>query len=228
MKTILAGVLLSLAAPVASAAQSATPVGISPGSRLRVSIAGGPLVVASVVSMTPETLELADTGARIAISTASLTSLEVSRGRPIYGSRLAKGALKGFLIVGGAGTALLVVTGAGFEGLGPLWFGPPGAAIGALTSYARRPEVWERIPLSVSMGPQLAGFPTESIRVRAETPGKPSRGRRILIGVLVGTAVGIGYAASEQEEGEDFDSLRLITIVIPAGLVGGAIGAFIR
>ena|SRR5687768_6713503 len=121
------------------------PIGIPAGARVRVSVDEGPPVIGTVVRLTPQTFELADSHSALRLlNTSSVTSLEVSRGRPVHGSRLAKGALRGFLIVGGAATAAILASDPGWAFVGPLVFGPPGALIGGIRANATRPEVWKR------------------------------------------------------------------------------------
>ena len=115
MKGIFAAIALCLVCSWSAVAQTPDPVGISTGSRVRVGVDRGPLVTGSVVRVTPETLELADSRSAVQrLNTSSVTTLEVSRGRPVHGNRLAKGAFKGFLILGGTATGVLLVSDPGW------------------------------------------------------------------------------------------------------------------
>jgi hypothetical protein len=181
-------------------------------------------MIGSIVRLTPQTLELADSRSGVReVSTPSLTSFEVSRGRPVYGNRLAMGALKGFAILGGAATLAILASDPGWAFVGPLVFGPPGALIGAARANATRPEVWEAVPVSA-----LSAMPETGARVSAipATPAKGGRGRQIAIGAALGTAVGAAYAASNSSATPA--GTKMVMFAIPAGLLGGAIGAFIH
>lgn len=230
MKGISASILICFAASSAIA-QSAAPIGISTGSRVRVSVDQGPMVIGSVVRLTPETLELSDSRSGVRqVNPSSITSLEVSQGRPVHGGRLARGALKGFLIVGGAATLVILADDPGWAFVGPIFFGPIGAGGGALWSLAKRPEVWEPVPLTALAAMAAPGAPASSMSagtsVTSSRAVKRGRGRQIAIGALVGAAIGGGIAASK-ETATPLAS-RMIMIGIPSALVGGAIGAFIH
>lgn len=230
MKRILTGMAVSLACSLSAAAQSVDPVGISAGARVRVRVDEGPPVIGSVVRLTPETLELADSRSAVRlVNTSSLTSFEVSRGRPVHGNRLAKGALKGFLIVGGAATAVILASDPGWAFVGPLVFGPPGALIGGIRANATRPEVWEEVPVSALAATRRGSMTAAAISGAAPRPGapvKPGRGRQIAIGAVLGTAAGAAYARSNTSATPM--GTRMVMFAIPAGLIGAAVGAFIH
>jgi hypothetical protein len=225
MKRIFAAIVFCAACSWSAAAQSADPIGISAGARVRVSVDQGPLMIGSIVRLTPQTLELADSRSGVRqVNMSSLTSFEVSRGRPVYGHRLAMGALKGFAILGGAATLAILASDPGWAFVGPLVFGPPGALIGAARANATRPEVWEAVPVSA-----LSAMPETGARVSAipaGVPAKGGRGRQIAIGAALGTAVGAAYAASNSSATPA--GTKMVMFAIPAGLLGGAIGAFIH
>jgi hypothetical protein len=231
MKSIFAAIVLCLACSWSVAAQLADPVGISAGTRVRVSADQGPPMIGSVVRLTPDTLALADSRSRVHVmNTPSVTSLEVSRGRPVHGDRLAKGALKGFVIVGGVATAVILASDPGWAFVGPLVFGPPGALVGGMMAHAKRPEVWQPVPVSA-----LAGAREGTIAAAAKSvdgsrmPGaavKPGRGRQIAIGAALGVAAGAAYAVSNRSATPT--GTKIVMIAIPAGLLGGAIGAFVH
>ena len=206
------------------------PVGVSAGARVRVSVNQGPLVIGAVVRLTPETFELADSRSAVRLlNTASVTSLEVSRGRPVHGSRLAKGALKGFLILGGAATAVILASDPGWAFVGPVVFGPPGALIGGIRANATRPEVWESVPVSALAATRGDGIRAEAAgpeSARAHVAVKPGRGRQIAIGAVLGTAAGVAYAKSNTSATPL--GTKIVMFAIPAGLIGGGIGAFIH
>src|SRR5687768_12082970 len=215
----------------AAAAQTVDPpVGVSAGARVRVSVDEGPLVIGTVVRLTPETFEMADSRSALRLlNTSSVTSLEVSRGRPVHGSRLAKGALKGFLIVGGAATALILASDPGWAFVGPLVFGPPGALIGGIRANATRPEVWEAVPVSALASTRRDGIRSATAgpeSARGQVAVKPGRGRQIAIGALLGTAAGVAYAKSNTSATPL--GTKIVMFAIPAGLIGGGIGAFIH
>jgi hypothetical protein len=231
MKEIFTAIAFCLACSWSAIAQSPDPVGISTGTRVRVSLDSGSRVTGSVVRLTPETLELADSRSSVQrLNTSRVTSLEVSRGRPVHGNRLAKGALKGFLILGGAGTAVILASDPGWAFVGPLVFGPPGALIGAVHANVTRPEVWEAVPVSA-----LASAREGGVTMAAMSPGAPTqpipavkrgRGRQIMIGAALGTAAGAAYAASSKDATPT--GTKMVMIAIPAGLLGAAVGAFVH
>jgi len=230
MKGIFTAIALGLACSWSATAQSPDPVGISTGTRVRVSVDTGPRVIGSVVRLTPETLELADSRSAVRrLNTSSVTSLEVSRGRPVHGNRLAKGAFKGFLILGGAGTAVILASDPGWAFVGPLVFGPPGALIGAMHANATRPEVWEAVPVSALASSREASV-SAAISQNASTRPVPAvergRGRQIAIGAALGAAAGAAFAASNKSATPT--GTRMVMIAIPAGLLGAAIGAFVH
>jgi hypothetical protein len=231
MKRIFTGIVLYLACSWSAASQSAEPVGISTGTRVRVSVDNGPLVTGSVVRLTSQTMELADSRAAVHLmNTPNVTSLEVSRGRPVYGHRLAKGALKGFLILGGAATVVILASDPGYAFVGPLVFGPPGAVIGGMHANATRPEVWEMVPVSALAATREGSIPAAAMPGTASTTqpvaAKPGRGRQIAIGAAIGVAAGAVYASSNKSASPM--GTKMVMIAIPAGLLGGAIGAFIH
>ena len=231
MKRIITGILLYFACSWSAASQSTEPVGISTGTRVRVSVDNGALVTGSVVRLTSQTIELADSRAAVHLmNTPNVTSLEVSRGRPVYGHRLAKGALKGFLILGGAATVVLLASDPGYAFVGPLVFGPPGAVIGGIRANATRPEVWERLPVSALAAPRDGGthafaLPSNVSTTQRVAP-KPGRGRQIAIGAAIGVAAGAAIASSNTSASPM--GTKMVMFAIPAGLLGGAIGAFIH
>jgi hypothetical protein len=229
MKGIFTAIAFCLACSWSAIAQSPEPVGISTGTRVRVSLDSGSLVTGSVVRLTPETLELADSRSAVQrMNTSRVTSLEVSRGRPVHGNRLAKGAFKGFLILGGAGTAVILASDPGWAFVGPLVFGPPGALIGAVHANVTRPEVWEAVPVSALASAREGGV--SAMSPGAATPPmrevKRGRGRQIAIGAALGTAAGAAYAASNKSATPT--GSRMVMIAIPAGLLGAAVGAFVH
>lgn len=230
MKRIFTAIVFCMACSWSAVAQSADPVGISTGTRVRVSLDKGPLVIGSVVRITRESLELADSRSAVQrLNTSSVTSLEVSRGRPVHGERLAKGALKGFVILGGAATAVILASDPGWAFVGPLVFGPPGALIGGMRANATRPEVWEAVPVSALSSTREGGIPAAAMSGGVSAnPGvaKPGRGRQIAIGAAVGTAAGAVYAASNKSATPG--GTKMVMFAIPAGLVGAAFGAFIH
>lgn len=231
MKGIFAAIALCLVCSWTAVAQTPDPVGISTGSRVRVSVDRGPLVTGSVVRLTPETLELADSRSAVQrLNTSSVTSLEVSRGRPVHGNRLAKGAFKGFLILGGAATVAILASDPGYAFVGPLVFGPPGALVGALRANATRPEVWEALPvtaLASAVGGGASASATSPDGSRQPAPAvKRGRGRQIAIGAALGTAAGAAYAASNKSATPT--GTKMVMFAIPAGLLGAAVGAFVR
>lgn len=230
MKGTFTGIVLCLACTWSAYAQTVAPIGVSAGTRVRVGVDRGPLVVGSVVRLTPETLELADSRSAVRlVNTSSVTSLEVSRGRPVHGNRLAKGALKGFVILGGAATAVILASDPGWAFVGPLVFGPPGALIGGIRANATRPEVWEAVPVSALAATREDGLPAAMASPQSSQPSvavKPGRGRQIAIGAALGTAAGVAYAKSNTSATPM--GTKMVMFAIPAGLIGGAIGAFIH
>ena len=231
MRNIVAVFVVSVACALTAAAQSSDPIGIATGSRVRVSIDRGPPVVGAVMRLTPETLELADSRSALHVmNTSSVTSLEVSRGRPVHGDRLAKGALKGFLILGGAATAVILASDPGWAFVGPLVFGPPGALIGGMRANATRPEVWHPVPVSALSAPRDGAVSTAATSVdgatKPEAVAKPGRGRQIAIGAAVGAVAGAVYASSNKSATPK--ATKVVMIAIPAALVGAAIGAFVH
>jgi len=171
MKRIFAAIVFCAACSWSAAAQSADPIGISAGARVRVSVDQGPLMIGSVVRLTPQTLELADSRSGVRqMNTSSVTSLEVSRGRPVYGHRLAMGALKGFAILGGAATLAILASDPGWAFVGPLVFGPPGALIGAVRANATKmnpkptPATAARISVTTRLRPLSHGQPARAAK----------------------------------------------------------------
>jgi hypothetical protein len=227
MKGITIGILFFVAVMSASA-QSADPAGITAGSRVRVAIDQGPVVVGSVVRLTPQTLEFSSGSGVRQVSHSNITSLEVSQGRPVHGGRLAKGALNGFLILGGAATLLIAADDPGWAFIGPIFFGPIGAGAGAVWSLAKRPEVWEPVPLTALTTPASgpSGLGMSATTTTSSRAAKRGRGRQIAIGALVGGAIGGGFAVSKETATPVVS--RVIMIGIPSALLGGAIGAFVR
>jgi hypothetical protein len=229
MKRIFAAIALCLVCSWSAVAQTPDPVGISTGSRVRVSVDRGPLVTGSVVRLTPETLELADSRSAVQrLNTSSVTSLEVSRGRPVHGNRLAKGAFKGFLILGGTATVAILASDPGYAFVGPLVFGPPGALIGALRANATRPEVWEAVPVTALASAAQGGVSPAISPDGSTQPAravKRGRGRQIAIGAALGTAAGAAYASSNKSATPT--ATKMVMFAIPAGLLGAAVGAFI-
>lgn len=231
MKGIFTLLVLCLAGSVSAAAQSIEPVGITTGTRVRVGVDNGPLVIGSIVRLTPQTLELADSRAAVHLmNTPNVTSLEVSRGRPVYGHRLATGALRGFLILGGAATVVILASDPGYAFVGPLVFGPPGALIGGMHANATRPEVWEIVPVSALAATREGGVPAAAMSVGVSptqrVAAKHGRGRQIAIGAALGVAAGAAYASSNTSATPT--GTKMVMFAIPAGLLGGAIGAFIH
>lgn len=212
------------------AAQTPDPVGIAAGTRVRVGLEQPPPLIGSVVRHTVQALELsgAATGVRT-VNMAAVRSLEVSRGRPVHGGRLAKGALNGFLIVGGAATAIIAASDPGWAFVGPVLFGPVGALGGATWSYAKRPEVWESVPV-IALAPNSASGSTIAAASANVSPGptraaKPGRGKQIAVGAVIGTIAGVAFAQAKSSSTPT--TTRMILIAIPGALLGGAIGAFI-
>jgi hypothetical protein len=231
MKTLFTAIVLCLAYSWPAEAQSVDPVGISTGTRVRVNVDQGPYVIGAVVRLTPETLELTDSRSTVRlVNTSTVTSLEVSRGRPVYGHRLAKGALKGFVILGGAATAVILASDPGWAFVGPIVFGPPGALIGGLRAHVTRPEVWEAVPMSALAATRGEATPAPAMSgagsTRPVAAVAPGRGRQIVIGAVLGTAAGVAYAKSNTSATPL--GTRMVIFAIPAGLLGGVIGTFIH
>lgn len=222
MKNIIAVSLVVLAATLPAEAQISAPVGISPGARLRISVDNGAPIVGSLVRSGPGTLDIIDSRSTVRhVSTTNLTSLELSAGRPVRTNRVAKGALKGFLLLGGGATLLILASDPGWAFVGPVLFGPPGALLGAVQAVRSRPEEWERVSVSALASGQQHG----SVSPVSST-SRRGNGRRMAIGAGVGALAGAAFAAwhtSSTPEGTE-----AVMIVIPSALVGGGIAALLR
>jgi hypothetical protein len=134
------------------------------------------------------------------------------------------------VILGGAATVVILVSDPGYVFVGPLVFGPPGALIGGMRANATRPEVWQAVPLSALAATREGRIPAAAIPdAWSRRPGvaaKPGRGRQIAIAAVLGTAAGAVYAKSNTSATPL--GTRMVMFAIPAGLLGGAIGAFIH
>ena len=223
MKKIIAASLVALAATLPARAQVSTPVGISPGARLRISADNGAPIVGSLVRSGPGTLDIMDSRSIVRqVSTTNLTSLELSAGRPVRTNRIAKGALKGFLLLGGGATLLILASDPGWAFVGPVLFGPPGALLGAIRAVKNRPEEWERVSFSAL----TSGDERGTVSPVARTARKGS-GRRMAIGSALGALAGASYAAWHNS-GATPEGTEALMIVIPSALVGGGIAALLR
>lgn len=223
MKRIIAASLVVLAATFPVEAQVSVPIGISPGARLRISVDSGVPIVGSLVRSGPGTLEIIDSRSTVRqVSTINLTSLELSAGRPVRTNRVAKGALKGFLILGGGATLVILASDPGWAFVGPALFGPPGALLGAMRAVKNRPEEWERVSFSAlaSADERVAVSPVAS-------PARKGSGRRMAIGAALGALAGAGYAAWHNS-GATPEGTEAVMVVIPSALVGGGIAALLR
>jgi hypothetical protein len=217
MKNVFACVLLVISVAPLAGGQVSAPVAISSGTRIRVSVDSGPPIVGSVVRLTPEALDLADSRATVTqIPTVSLTSVEISRGRPVTTGHVAKGALKGFLVVGGVATLVILAGDPGWAFVGPLVFGPPGALAGGVLAAMKPPEDWERISAAA-----LASAPTLSTPGAAAVsmPPRSGKGRHLALGALLGAVGGGAYGASNDS------ATPTGTRVVMFGAVGALLGA---
>ena len=208
--------LLAVAFPAAG--QQPDPVGIGSGTRLRVRVDSGPPIVGSVVRLTPDALELREDKSTRQIATANVSSLEVSRGRPVTSGHVARGALKGFLIVGGTATLAILASDPGWAFVGPLVFGPPGALGGGLLAARKAPEQWQRLPLTAlataSERGTVAAAPAAGTAIQSR-----GKGRRLGVGALIGAVGGGVYAASNDS------ATPMGTKVVMFGAVGALVGA---
>jgi hypothetical protein len=183
-----------------------------------VQVDSAPAIVGSVVRLTPEALELREKQSTRQIATASLSSVEVSRGRPVTSGHVARGALKGFLLLGGTATLVILASDPGWAFVGPILFGPPGALGGGLLAARKAPELWQRVPLTA-----LATATEQGTLVVAPAGGttiKPKgKGRRLGVGALIGAAGGSLYASSNDS------ATPMGTKVVMFGAVGALVGA---
>lgn len=223
LKKIIAALLVALGSTLPAEAQVSAPVGISPGARLRITVDNGVPIVGSLVRMGAGTLDIIDSRATgRQVTTTSLTSLERSNGRPVRTNRVAKGALKGFLLLGGGATLLILASDPGWAFVGPVLFGPPGALLGGIQAVRNRPEEWERVPLSVLASGGEQGslvFPV------ASTAARKGKGRRMAIGAGAGALAGAAFAAWHTSSTPA--ATEAVMIVIPSALVGGGIAALL-
>jgi hypothetical protein len=178
----------------------------------------GPPIVGSVVRLSPEALELRENTSTRQLTTASLTSVEVSRGRPVTSGHVARGALKGFLIVGGAATLVILASDPGWAFVGPLLFGPPGALGGGFLAARKAPELWQRVPLTALATASEQGTLVVAPAGGTAIPAK-GKGRRLGLGALIG-AVGGGLYASQ-----DDSATPVGTKVVMFGAIGALVGA---
>ena len=203
-----------------AAGQQPDPIGIAPGTRLRVSVDSGPPIVGSVVILTPDAVDLRESGASTRhLSTARVTSLEISRGRPVTSGRVARGALNGFLIVGGAATLLILVGDPGYAFVGPLVFGPPGALAGGLLAARKPSEQWERIPVTALAAAAETGTATRLPGVATTVVPQKGKGRRLGLGALLGAVGGSVYASTNES------ATPMGTKVVMFGAIGALVGA---
>lgn len=222
MKKIIAASLVVLAATLPAEGQISAPVGISPGARLRISVDNGAPIVGSLVRSGPGTLDIIDSRSTVRqVSTTNLTLLELSAGRPLRTNRVAKGALKGFLLLGGGATLLILASDPGWAFVGPVLFGPPGAVLGVMRAVRNRPEEWEPVSLNAIANGDEPGWVSP-----VATTARKGNGRRMAIGAGVGALAGAAFAiwhTSATPEGTE-----AVIIVIPSALVGGGIAALLR
>lgn len=222
MKKIIAASLVVLAATLPAEGQISAPVGISPGARLRISVDNGAPIVGSLVRSGPGTLDIIDSRSTVRqVSTTNLTLLELSAGRPLRTNRVAKGALKGFLLLGGGATLLILASDPGWAFVGPVLFGPPGAVLGVMRAVRNRPEEWEPVSFSA-----IANGDEHGRVSPVATTARKGNGRRMAIGAGVGALAGAAFAiwhTSATPEGTE-----AVIIVIPSALVGGGIAALLR
>jgi len=203
-----------------AAGQQPDPIGIAPGARLRVSVDSGPPIVGSVVRLTPNAVDLRESAASTRhLSTASVTSLEISRGRPVTSGRVARGALNGFLIVGGAATLVILAGEPGYAFVGPLVFGPPGALAGGLLAARKAPEQWQRMPVTALAAAAEPGTARRFPGVATTVAPQKRIGRRLGIGALLGAVGGTAYASTNDS------STPMGTKVVMFGAIGALVGA---
>ena len=223
MKTAFA-VFIVLALPqVIVRAQVAEPIGVQQGARIRISGGQGPTVIGSLLRATPDSIDLLDKQGRAHRVTASgIESVDVSLGRPVRSGRVAKGALLGAAILGGATAAAIAASDPGWAFVGLVVFAPIGGVVGALRAARTAPEEWQSVPVaSLSMNPaRSAGNATSVVQ-----PAK-GNGRRIALGAVVGGIAGAAFAATQRSSSPA--GTRVLVVAVPGILIGGAVGALIH
>jgi hypothetical protein len=161
---------LVVAAPFTLLAQQESL--LAPGERVRVTAPsiGVHERVCTFSALRRDTALVMDRGTLLALPLASVTKLEVSRGR---GSRAGKGAVIGLLVGTGAGAALGVIDLAGEDEVAEYLFvfyaglgGGVGALLGAVLGAVSRVDRWEPVrlyPVRVGLRSQRNGVLTLSL-----------------------------------------------------------------
>ncbi len=178
----------------------------------------GPPIIGSVLRLTPDALELREANSTRQIATASVSSVEVSGGRPVTSGRVARGALKGFLIIGGAATLAILASDPGWAFVGPLLFGPPGALGGGFLAARNAPELWQPVPLTALTAAREQGTLVVAPARATAIPAK-GKGRRLGLGALIGAVGGAVYASTDES------STPMGTKVVMFGAIGALVGA---
>ena len=212
-----------LGLPPVVPAQVAEPIGVHQGERVRIAPAEGPPVVGSFLRATPDTIQLLDPNGRAHGVTASgIRSVDVSLGRPIRSGRVAKGALVGAAILGGATTAMIGLSDPGWKFVGLALFAPIGGVVGAFVAAHTAPEEWQSVPVAaLSVNPSRSAGSTIPVIRPAN-----GNGRRIALGALMGGIAGAAFAATERSSRPAAN--RVVKIMMPGILLGGAVGALMH
>ncbi|MFL5598098.1 MAG: hypothetical protein ACJ77S_11620 [Gemmatimonadaceae bacterium] len=228
MKTILR-TLIVLACSSPLYGQSAEPVGIQTGTRMRIA-ADGPKVVGAFVRATPDSVHLIDQQGRPrGFRASNINSVDVSTGRPVHSGRVAKGALLGAAIVGAAGAGAIAMGGDGASGgdEGYAWMGlavlaPISAIVGGIWAARTAPEEWQSVPVAAfsSTGGQRQATAVPIV------PRSRGNGKKIGIGALVGGAAGAVFASTQRSSAPTAG--RLTVAIVPGVLIGGGIGALMH
>lgn len=215
--------LLLCTGPLAADAQVADPIGVSRGTRVRIGTDSG-AIVGSVVRLAPEAVDLVDAASTTrSISTARITSVEVSRGRPVTTRRVVKGAATGFLFVGGLATLAILMSDPGWAFVGPILFGPPGAVVGGLWAARTAPETWQRVPTSALSAPARRASITST--ASAVPPRENSKGRRLGLAALLGAGAGSIYGLTNDSATPA--GTRVVMFGSIGALVGAGVGALL-
>ena len=145
------------AMPLRAAAQPSVQSAVN--QRVRVTTSDRGVLIGQLVTAMPDTLQLVPDSATdpVSIQRASVTCIEISRGRASRGAAARKGAIRGALILGSIGAVSLAlqhdevqastggVSVAHGAALGAWSGGLFGGLVGAAIGAARAGERWERI-----------------------------------------------------------------------------------
>ncbi|MFL5489590.1 MAG: hypothetical protein ACJ8AJ_14010 [Gemmatimonadaceae bacterium] len=228
MKRLLAAlIVLACSSPLYG--QSAEPVGIQTGTRMRIA-ADGPKVVGAFVRATPDSVHLINQQGRPqSFMSSSISSVDVSAGHPVHSGRVAKGALLGAAIVGAVGAGAIAVGGDGGSGgdEGYAWMGlavlaPISAIVGGIWAARTAPEQWESVPVA-SLSANGAQRQAAMVPVAGRSKGN---GKKIAIGALIGGTAGAIFAGTQRSSAPAAG--RMTVAIVPGVLIGGGIGALMH